>query len=253
MSFGNNNNLANVVSQLHDKVEGWIALWNLPVEDERALLKLIVESLSKSRQDLQSRKFLVRFLHTYDSAEFPADVQGIALEAALSAVKSDASAYEDRSLMLEGLSRQKNLFADLTVLVGLLRVLCTGTLGEYRAFQQQNAAALQRLGTNADQTLHTMRLMTLCAFCMGKQKVSYADIASRLEVDVADVEEWVVQAIASGLIDASMDQSGAVVHIARSFHGSFGKEQWQQLHARLIDWRRSVAAVLSTMKKQDSP
>jgi translation initiation factor 3 subunit M len=240
-----------VVSQLHDKVEGWISLWNLPVEDERALLKLIVESLSKSQQDLQSRKFLVRFLHTYDSVEFPVDVQGIALEAALSAVKSDASAYEDRSLMLEGLSRQKSLSADLTVLAGLLRVMSTGTLSEYRDFQQKHAAALQRLGTNADQTLHTMRLMTLCAFCMGKQKVSYADIATRLEVDVAEVEDWVVQAIASGLIEASMDQALSVVHIARSFHGSFGKEQWQQLHTRLVDWRRSVASVLSTMKKQE--
>ncbi len=89
------------MSQLSEKIEQWIQLWGLNVSEERELLRLIVEILSKSNQELQSRKFLVRFLHTYGSDDFPEDVLDIAVNAALTVVKSPASAIADRNVVLE--------------------------------------------------------------------------------------------------------------------------------------------------------
>ncbi len=150
------------------------------------------------------------------------------------------------------MSKQKNKSPELSVLVGLLRILCTSTLSEYSAYQQQNGALLARLGVDSKETQHTMRLMTLCAAVMGRQKVPYSDVAAALEIDQQDVEEWIVEAISAGLMEASMDQMNGFVTISRCFHGSFGKEQWQQLHSKLVDWRRSVSSVLSAMKQKNS-
>ena len=93
--------MSNIVSQLHENIEGWIVAWKLPVEDERVLLKLTVDVLSRSNQELQSRKFLGRFLLTYGAQDFPADVLDVAVAAAVSAVKAPAAATADRAIILE--------------------------------------------------------------------------------------------------------------------------------------------------------
>lgn len=249
LKFGRDNGMSNIVSQLHENIEGWIVAWKLSVEDERVLLKLAVDVLSRSNQELQSRKFLGRFLLTYGAQDFPADVLGVAVAAAVSAVKAPAAATADRAIILEGLSKQHNASVELSSLVGLLRILCSGSLAEYTSYQSQHAAVLTRLGVDEKATHHTMRLMTLCAAVMGRQKVSYSDIAAVLHVDPLEVEEWIVEAIASGLLEGSMDQINGVLTVSRCFHGSFGVEQWRQIHTKLVDWRRSVNSVLSTMKK----
>lgn len=251
LRYGRDNKLSSVVSQLSEKVEGWIKVWNLSVEDQRVILRLFVEILSNNSEELQSRKFLVRFLHTYGAEDFPQDVLAIAVAAALAGVQSPPSAITDRNIVLDGLSKQKNKSPELTVLVGLLRVFVSGTLADYKSYMGTNGAALQRLGVDSDRSIHTMRLMTLCAVLMGRQKASYTDIASALEVETGDVEEWVVEAISEGLIEASMDQANCIVSISRCFHGSFGKEQWGQIHSKLMDWRRSVNTVLGAMKAHD--
>ena len=252
LRYGIANHLSSVVSQLSEKADGWIKQWNLSVEDERELLKLFVQIMSSNNEELQSRKFLVRFLHTYGSDEFPSDVLDIALKAALAGVKSPPSAVTDRNLVLEGLSKQRTMSSDLSLLVGLLRIFSTGTLSEYKAYYAKNGDALQRINVDSDHSLHTMMLMTLCSTLMGHQKVQYSDIASALEVDVGDVEEWIVEAVAEGLVEASMDQSNCVVSISRCFHGSFGKDQWEQILFKLVDWRRSVNTVLGAMKAHDA-
>ena len=105
LKFGSENGMSGIVSQLHENVEGWISAWGLSIEEERALLKLIVDILSQSNQELQSHKFLVRFLHTYGaSEEYPPDVLSVAVAAALAAVKSPASAIADRNVVFEVLN-----------------------------------------------------------------------------------------------------------------------------------------------------
>lgn len=252
LKYGSENGLSSVVGQLSGKVDGWIKQWNLSVEDERYLLRLFVDILSNNNEELQARRFLVRFLHTYGSEEFPADVLDIAIKAALAGVTSPPSAIADRNVVLDGLSKQRNNSPDLTLLVGQLRIFVSGTLADHKSYVAVNAAGLQRLGVDNERSLHTMRLMTLCAALMGRQKVHYTDIATALDVDAADVEEWVVEAISEGLIEGSLDQVNCVVSISRCFHGSFGKDQWEQIHTKLLDWRRSVNTVLGAMKAHDS-
>lgn len=251
LRYGNENNLSSVVGPLSERVEGWIKEWGLSVEEERTLLRLFVEILSSNNEELQSRKFLVRFLHTYGTDEFPSDVLDIAIKAALAGVKSPPSAIPDRNVVLDGLSKQRNASPELNLLVGLLRIFVSGTLSDYKSYVGTNAAALQRLGVDNDHSLHTMRLMTMCAALMGHQKVHYSTIANALEIDNSDVEEWVVEAISEGLIEASMDQVNCVVSISRCFHGSFGKDQWDQIYSKLVDWRRSVSTVLGAMKAHE--
>ena len=65
------------------------------------------------------------------------------------------------------------------------------------------------------------------------------------QVPLADVESWVVQAIAEGLIDARMDQATSLVTVTRATQREFGTAQWAQLHTKLRAWRDSVSGLLA--------
>ncbi len=72
--------------------------------------------------------------------------------------------------------------------------------------------------------------------------------AVRVQVREEEVEEWVVDAIRLGLIDARMDQSRQEVRVASAIHREFGPDQWPKLQHRLHLWRDNVAAYLRTLQ-----
>jgi translation initiation factor 3 subunit M len=69
-----------------------------------------------------------------------------------------------------------------------------------------------------------------------------------LQVPVSEVESWVVQAIAEGLIDAKMDQPAATVTVTRAMQREFGTAQWGSLQAKLRAWRDSVSGLLAMVE-----
>lgn len=125
--------------------------------------------------------------------------------------------------------------------------MCAGTLSEYRTFESSNAALMAEHGISAEDMMHEMRLLTLCSMGVQSQVLSYAAIAAALACSEAEVEQWVVQGIAAGLLEASMDQFGAVVTVTRCAHRSFGPENWAGTKSKLVELQRRVQGILSSI------
>jgi len=83
--------------------------------------------------------------------------------------------------------------------------------------------------------------------------LSLSLIMRPLQVPAAEVEAWVVQAIAEGLIDARMDQTTATVTVTRAMQREFGQPQWVQLQGKLRAWRDNVASLLSLVDGSARP
>ena len=62
-----------------------------------------------------------------------------------------------------------------------------------------------------------MKLLTLCTLGSKMKFLSYTKIAEELEVDVDDVEMWVVDAISNKLLEASMDQFQSQVQVVSAY------------------------------------
>ena len=71
-----------------------------------------------------------------------------------------------------------------------------------------------------------------------------------LQVPEAEVESWVVRAIARGLLDARMDQMARTVSVTRSLQRAFGSAQWSSLQAKLRAWRENVSSLLTTVESK---
>lgn len=133
-------------------------------------------------------------------------------------------------------------------LVDLLRIVCCDTLSAYKAYESKNKAFMVEHGISAEETTTKMRLLTLCSLGVQSQTLQYRQISSALEIADDDVELWVVEAIASGLLEANMDQFQQVVTITRCAHRSFGREHWLGVRAKLADLHKKVQAVLISVE-----
>lgn len=101
-------------------------------------------------------------------------------------------------------------------------------------------------GISEKKTEHAMRLLCLCSLAESESQLSYARVAEVLQVPEQEVELWVVEAVAHGLLEASVDQVPQLVAVSRCVHRSFGREQWLGLQQRLTAWRRNVAGLVET-------
>jgi len=111
-----------------------------------------------------------------------------------------------------------------------------------------------------------IRLLTLVS--LGFQNigkgVSYATLASALQVDQSEVERWVIDGtfppfaftsnhltphsvIRAGLVSGKLSQSSRVFHITRSTSRVFERDQWVALEQRLVAWQTGLAAVLAVV------
>ena len=73
-------------------------------------------------------------------------------------------------------------------------------------------------------------------------------LAKALQVELPEVETWVLRAIGSGLITAKMDQVQQVVAISNCAERDFGQKQWERLHGSLTEWRDSIRSLLQVLQ-----
>ncbi len=58
---------------------------------------------------------------------------------------------------------------------------------------------------------------------------------------------WVIDVIRAGLVSGKLSQVNEAFRVYKSTHRQFGKAQWQQLEARLVQWHTSIANIIDTI------
>ncbi|EJK53330.1 hypothetical protein THAOC_27256, partial [Thalassiosira oceanica] len=84
------------------------------------------------------------------------------------------------------------------------------------------------------------------------EEIPYSEIASTLSVEEDDVEKWVIAAVASGLMEAKMDQLSKVVIVERCAVRQFGTKEWSALKIRLEKYKTNVKGVLDALEKSSA-
>merc|ERR1712008_43652 len=97
-------------------------------------------------------------------------------------------------------------------------------------------------------TTNTTNTLSHCSLATEHEEIPYDAIATTLQIDEADVEQWVIAAVSSGLLSAKMDQLQRVVMVEGCVVRRFGMEQWEVLQRRLDVWKRNVRGVLEGLK-----
>ena len=252
LTYGLRSGQAAAVAKYCSRVDAWADAWGLSKEHRRAAFLAAIDVLrAVENQASETLRFQIKYLETFTGEDFPAEVLALASDVLLVGVSSPVSSYKDRNTLLQSFSKYAS-HPTLGPLVELLRILCEGSLDDYRKFAAGHSEMMASKGIAEKSTEHAMRLLCLCSLAESEPQLSYGRVAEVLQVPLEEVELWVVEAVANGLLEATVDQVPEVVTVSRCIHRSFGREQWLALQQRLAVWRRNVAGLVDTNDRHEA-
>ena len=98
---------------------------------------------------------------------------------------------------------------------------------------------------DASKAERKIRLLTLAILSNTPSRtLPYTKIASALAIPASDVELWLIDVIRAGLVEGKLSQARQELLVHRSMYRSFGREGWEEIEARLEDWRIALEGVL---------
>lgn len=236
-------------------VDDWIKDWELSVADQRRLYLLISETLAGETNAVESQKFLMKYLATYDDAS-AAELQKVkaaAVKGCIGAVKAPIVSFTEQHNLL-GMAAVAQLKGDpkYAAVHELLHIFSVEKLEEYKAFHQKNAKTLADNNIDHESCVFSMRLLSLCSLATEHEEIPYHVVAETLQVSGDDeVEDWVLRTIQAGLMEAKMDQMQRVVVIRRCTNRVFGPVQWKTLQKKLGTWSSNVQTLLLAIQKSN--
>lgn len=233
------------------KVDKFLKLWNASPKQKRETYAKCYEAL-KSVGDIEEAftfnvKMLELFNHT-DAGE-RAGVSDAAVDAIVQAVRLPKLYRFDTLLELDVVKEFEKQGGEKALLYKLINIFVQDDLESFTSFYNENGKFLDKFEINKDIAVDKMRLLTFASLGIESQDLSYNSIATALQIPEDLVEEWVIRAIGSRLVDAKINQLKSSVAIYRSTQRQFTREEWQPLSERINIWKANISDLLSALRE----
>ncbi|KAJ1727918.1 hypothetical protein LPJ61_004323, partial [Coemansia biformis] len=127
----------------------------------------------------------------------------------------------------------------------VLEQLLGSNYQQWQEYAKANEQKLQELGVDVGKAGDKMRLLTLASIAADRlgSDVPFAEIAAAIDVDIEDVEVWIIDVVRAGLVQGKMNQVMCTLVPTRSTYRTFGDDQWRVLQSRLHQWKESLGAL----------
>lgn len=131
-------------------------------------------------------------------------------------------------------------------LIKLLKIFAYEPIREYVDFQKENAQMISELGLNHTDCMSRMRTLTLCDLGMIHETLTFKQIEEKLLIGTeTSIDETILNAVMSKLIDARIDEAEKKVIILRTSWRSFRNNDWKMLAEKLGNWKTTLNSVIN--------
>jgi len=232
------------------EVEKWLQEWEISAEEKSELLKAIADAYARCGESATSFEYTLAYIRSLPTSSS----HDAAVNAIVTALRLPTFFDFDPLFRLDAVVAAKD-----HELFSLLQIFLNEGLPQYKAWEESHADAFSTYSLDKAQLERKIRLLSLAT--LGFQNVGrdlpYPVIAETLQVEVADVERWVIDVIRAGLLSGRLSQTGQTLHVTRATPRSFEREQWELLEKRLQAWKTGLADVLEVVaaarKRNEGP
>lgn len=226
------------------KLKGWLSALRVPVPRIQRLLRLLHDALLECPRggggELAAR-VMVELLSTY-TEDNASQARDDAHRCIVSCLADPTTFLLDHLLPLKPVR-----FLEGELIHDLLTIFVADKLSAYLAFYQANKDFVSSLGLSHEQNLHKMRLLTLMQLAESRRELPFELLQQELQVQ--DVEAFVVEALRTRMLTAKLDQTGRRVVVGTTVHRTFGRHQWLQLKESLVQWHERLQLVEGSMDR----
>lgn len=137
---------------------------------------------------------------------------------------------------------------DNTALYQLLQELAEGDLRSFQEVLDAHTAFFAKVGLDSEAALRKMRLLSLASLASAQTHVSFGEAADALEVPAEEVEQWVIDSVAAGIVDARIDDLQQRISFTRASERVFMPADWTRLRNNLQQWRDNLTQVMGVLE-----
>jgi hypothetical protein len=219
-----------------EALDGIMSEWEPDAAKIRQLYSVLYEAAGKHSMGEEAHWLRIKFLKTLQGQKCDAAALEQASLAVGEAIANPKVFQFDDYLELDAI---KALKADAShaPVYALLDLFSKDDLAAFNTFCGSNAAVLSKLKLDKEACVVKMRLLSLCSLASRQDSISYADIATCLQVGAEEVEMWAIKAMQAKLMDAKLDQLTRRLIINHCPARLFSKSQWSGMRGKLVAWR----------------
>lgn len=243
--------MSKIVDTILPKIDAFLRQWKRGIPEKRYMYKVCYEALRSAQMLEQAFAFNVKQLELYNGAsdEECKSVEGATVDVIVQAVRLEKLYRFDTLLELEAVKRFEKQEGDHKLLFELISIFVRDDLAVFAEFRSKNEALLKKYGIDIAVADKKMRLLTFASLGIDSPDLTYDMIASALQISEDEVEDWVIRAISSGLVDAKINQLKSSVAIYRSTQRMFTREEWQPLSERINIWKENIGELLTSLRE----
>lgn len=243
-------------------LDKWLQDWETKTEQQRRLFlklsQIAAQAAGSPQQDTinkaaqESYGFLLKALRTIPPSDASNDeARKLSLDALRSALINPTHFdFED----LTALDAVQALRSTEPVWFQLLELFVSDSYDDFLGFCEEHPSFLQQ--QNLDQTVlsRKIRLLTVASLAASSSNstraLPYAQIADALQIQLADVEMWVIDVIRAGLVEGKLSQQRKEFLVHRATYRVFLESQWREVARRLDIWSEGLRNVLEVVRVQ---
>lgn len=239
---------ARMVMPLVSNVDSWISQWALEGQDAADLHELAFLVHKAVQPDSpQTESLLRKYLKDTETLEeIPAVALTYATEAVLKLLKRSEVPY------VADLAALKAVDALGGPLGGLLHAFSSESVSDLQSVLSGSEAEVRAFGLLPDTLLKKLQTLALCSVAVraNGEKVTYASVQEKLRLaNAQEVEEAVITAVVSGLLEARIDQHNQVIVVHRVNKPASTADTWPVLRDKLQQWRNSLTQAMHSLAK----
>ncbi|EDR12258.1 uncharacterized protein LACBIDRAFT_311474 [Laccaria bicolor S238N-H82] len=223
-------------------VEKWLSEWNISQDEKSTFLKSIVDAYAKAGELTTSYEYSLVYIRTLPSTSSAS--REAVINAIVAALRLPNIFDFDPLFKLDAVVNAKD-----HELFSLLQIFLNDGLVEFKTWEQSHQGLLEKYNLESAQLERKIRLLTLAS--LGCQYIGnnlpYSKIAESLQVDLSEVEKWVIDVIRAGLVWGKLSQTAQSLHISRATSRTFERKQWEVLEKRLVAWKSGLAGILEVV------
>jgi len=208
---------------------------NPPPNDQlQKLLRHLHEVLRTAKKSEQASEVMIMLLGTYTTEN-----ASQAREEAQRCIV--ASLADPETFLLDHLLQLKPVkFLEGELIHDLLKIFVSEKLDAYQRFYDSHRGFVDGLGLKHEDNITKMKLLTFMQLAENKSTVTFGEIQQHLQINDADVEDFLIDLLKTKLVRAKIDQANQVVTVSSTMHRTFTKQHWHNLQGLLTNWRTNL-------------
>ncbi|ORM41474.1 Eukaryotic translation initiation factor 3 subunit M [Babesia sp. Xinjiang] len=251
LEFAAKHELFHTLIPVIQKIDDWMKDWALDRKTKIYIYRMISEQLDKMGKDDMAYEFFGKCIECCDvPALFTPENIKAAAEFCIRSIKADDVLYFDRLRVMPAVQHLAN--TEYSLIIELLDLFIQGSESDLDAIVAKHGeAAFESFGIPVDLCRSKIKLLTLASLCQNEPELPIARIQQMLNISRDDAEELVVTAITKGVMDGLIDQKSGKVIIRSVMQRQFQREQLQQLHSNLLQWKNCVNELIAVLSSNN--